>query len=200
MSKYHIPLTPGTAYHVYNHAVGYDNLFREPVNYDYFMDRYKHFLSEWIITYAYCLLPNHFHFIIEIPKFEETGLPKKMENKYTEMLSRQFANFFQSYSQSFNKYYQRKGSLFRQNFKRKEIDSDDYFMTLVLYIHFNPVNHEFAVNLDDWIYSSYHEIMNNPEKRLLTGNLLQRFGDLERFKKFHNYNLHSEFIVEFEQE
>jgi putative transposase len=61
-----ILLEPGEIYHLYNHAVGDDNLFRQEENYHYFLQKYAELLTPIFDTYAYCLLPNHFHLLIHV--------------------------------------------------------------------------------------------------------------------------------------
>ena len=53
-------------YHIYNHANGNDNLFRNEENYAYFLKRYAYFIHPIAKTYAYCLMPNHFHLLVKI--------------------------------------------------------------------------------------------------------------------------------------
>jgi REP element-mobilizing transposase RayT len=60
------PLIPETFYHVYNHANGKENLFVNHGNYVYFLKKYSEHLYPYIETYAYCLLPNHFHLLIRV--------------------------------------------------------------------------------------------------------------------------------------
>jgi hypothetical protein len=76
-----------------------------------------------------------------------------------------------------------------QNFKRIEVDTDDYFVTLVLYIHFNPINHGMTKSVDDWEFSSYSEIMYPEPGNFSCGNVLDWFGNKENFKKMHERNL-----------
>jgi len=76
-----------------------------------------------------------------------------------------------------------------QNFKRIEVDSDDYFVTLVLYIHFNPINHEITKYLDDWEYSSYPEILDPEPGNISCCEVLKWFGNTETFIKMHERNL-----------
>jgi len=64
------PLKPDISYHIFNHANGFENLFREPENYRYFLEKYRLHISSIAETYAYCLMPNHFHLVIRIRKRE----------------------------------------------------------------------------------------------------------------------------------
>ncbi len=108
------PLQPGCMYHIYNHAVGNDNLFLKPDNYYYFLRRYDSFISPIADTYCYCLMPNHLHFFTEI-KTRITIRPGAgcTDEQY---ISKQFSNLFSSYAQAFNKQNYRKGNLFRVDF------------------------------------------------------------------------------------
>jgi putative transposase len=66
MKNYEIPLLPEKYYHIYNHANGSDNLFLTSENYRYFLQRFASFINPIADTYAYCLMPNHIHFLIRI--------------------------------------------------------------------------------------------------------------------------------------
>ncbi len=66
MKNYEIPLLPENYYHIYNHANGSDNLFLNSENYRYFLQRYATFINPIADTFAYCLMPNHIHFLIRI--------------------------------------------------------------------------------------------------------------------------------------
>ena len=59
-------LEPGSIYHIYNHAVGKENLFLSPDNYSYFLKRYQFFINPVADTYVYCLMLNHLHFLVEV--------------------------------------------------------------------------------------------------------------------------------------
>ncbi|MFA5555659.1 MAG: transposase [Flavobacteriaceae bacterium] len=151
-------------YHIYNHANGDENLFREQKNYAYFLEKYEQHINPIAETIAWCLMPNHFHLLVKIktedeitstfPKFKTLEKLKTLEAK-SNFLSKQFANFFSSYTQSFNKIYERRGSLFLKNFKRKEIVDENYLRNLILYIHLNPIKHGFTDIISDWKWSSY---------------------------------------------
>lgn len=59
-------LQPGRFYHVLNRGNNRENLFVEKRNYRYFLQLYAQFLSPIADTYAYCLMPNHFHLLIRV--------------------------------------------------------------------------------------------------------------------------------------
>jgi len=66
-----IPLEPDKYYHIYNHAVGGDNLFCSNENFNYFLQKYKHYITPIADTFAYCLMPNHFHLAVRIKSKKE---------------------------------------------------------------------------------------------------------------------------------
>lgn len=184
----------GCYYHIYNHANGDDNLFKESENYRYFLQQYEKHISPVAYTLAYCLMPNHFHLIIKtkseaeilstFPKNTITAFPKfetleKLEEKeivFGKLISKRFANFFSSYTQAFNKKYDRRGSLFIKNFKRKLILSDRHLITAILYIHNNPVHHGFTQQMTDWQWSSINAIHDSEQGLIHTEELLTIFG------------------------
>jgi putative transposase len=143
----------GLTYHIYNHANGTENIFREEENYRYFLQQYAKYLGDVVDTYAYCLMPNHFHLLIGVKELDHSTFPKS--ETLEKFVSKQFANFFSSYTQSFNKMYERRGSLFIKNFKRKSIETDKQWQDTFLYIHLNPIKHGFVKHLDEWKWSSW---------------------------------------------
>lgn len=146
------PLQSGSYYHIYNHANGNEDLFREEKNYSYFLEKYSKYIDPIANTLAYCLMPNHFHLLVRIKDVDNSSMTETTNAYY---YSNQFKNLFQSYTKSVNKHYDRKGSLFNQRFKRKCITSDDFLCTVLIYIHLNPVLHGFCKTPDQWKYSSY---------------------------------------------
>ncbi len=127
---YNTPLEPGTYYHVFNHAVGDDSLFRQADNYRYFLERYRHYMFPVVRTYAYCLMPNHFHILIQVREENEllahfgTLYPAKQTASllvdYPAFVMQQFSNLFNSYAKAFNRRFDRKGALFLNYVRRKQ--------------------------------------------------------------------------------
>ncbi|MCX8489601.1 MAG: transposase, partial [Cyclobacteriaceae bacterium] len=133
-------MEPGKLYHLYTHANGFENLFQSKENYLFFLKRYKHFISPVASTWAYCLMPNHIHFLVEIKtelEIESTFGKFETFQRLEARISKQFANLFSSYTQAYNKMYSRKGSLFIPNFKREEANDEGYISNIIVYIHRN---------------------------------------------------------------
>ncbi len=60
------PLEPGIFYHLYNRGNNRETLFRYDENYRYFLALYARYAEPAFDTYAYCLLPNHFHLLVRV--------------------------------------------------------------------------------------------------------------------------------------
>jgi REP element-mobilizing transposase RayT len=193
-------LCTDTYYHLFNHANGSENLFRTNENYRFFLEKYSLFIPQVADTFAYCLMPNHLHFLVKTKSQDEIELCYgKFETlgKVEAKISKQFSNLFSSYTQSYNKVYARRGSLFIPNFKRKKVDSLAYFRNLVLYLHSNPVHHGFVKKVEDWTWSSYHAFLFLKPTKLKRDEVLEWYGGLENFKYVHqtpsNWHLDMDF-------
>ena len=97
-----------------------------------------------------------------------------------------FSNLFNAYTKSYNKRYERYGSLFVSPFKRIEITSSMYFKNLVHYIHNNPVHHEFCDRLQDYPWSSYGSIISLKPTKLERNKLIGFFDTTGDFIDYHN--------------
>ena len=106
--------------------------------------RYRELSSEadkLIEIIAYCLNPNHYHFILR--QLEENGISKFMHKVDL------------GYTNYFNPKYNRNGSLFQGTFKSIHIDTDEYLIWLSAYINLNPKLHNIASDLEKYPWSSY---------------------------------------------
>src|SRR6202008_372412 len=141
------PLEYGKYYHIYNRGINKAPLFFEKANYEYFMRLYAKHVDPVAETYAWCLMKNHFHLLVRIKDQDQVNSTKE-PYQY-------FSNLFNAYAKGINKRYDRCSSLFQARFKRKVVDSDDYFKRLVVYIHNNPVSHGICRSKMDYPWSSY---------------------------------------------
>jgi putative transposase len=170
---YYIPLYKDKLYHLYNRGNGNEKIFFNEENYFYFLRQYEKYLSDVVDTFAYCLLPNHFHLLGRI----------KLDRP--EIVSEKFRKFFISYSMSINEQEKRKGNLFQRGFKRKIIENEKYFYAAVYYIHSNPVHHGITKNLTQYNFSSYNSLCGNNKSILCRDELMEWFGGKDKFIKYH---------------
>jgi putative transposase len=193
MADYHLPLLPGEKYHILSRAVGSEKLFRQDINYQFFLLRYQKYIRPIADTFCYCLLPNHFHFLLEIkkakelmPYFERLKGKEYLPDMIPVLIMRQFSNLLNSYTKSFNKMYKRKGGLFIDYLRRVPIASDRQFGSTVFYIHKNPVHHGYCKKMEDWKWSSYNTMLSNQPTALLRNKVLNWFGGLKGFSEYHD--------------
>ncbi len=200
-------MNAATFYHVYNRANGNEKLFREQRNYPFFLKKFSNYISPIANIYNYCLMSNHFHFLIRIKEqealknyFEYKGKLKKhsFPNDLERLLSQQFSNLFNSYSKSYNITYKRMGSLFIPNFKKKEITTKSYLTNLIHYIHNNPIHHGFVEHLDHWPHSSYHTLVHQKQSLIKIDYLPGLYTNKEEFIKFHKQPIKRNVMMEME--
>ncbi|MBK6347526.1 MAG: hypothetical protein IPF68_16660 [Bacteroidales bacterium] len=184
-----IPLEPEHYYHIYNHANGFENFFKDKNDYANFLTLYIEYIVPICETFAYCLMPNHFHFFVRIKPEAELIRTLKINNETSKIetgtISYRFSHYFNSYAQAYNKKFQRSGSLFRSTFKRKPVITEEYFIKLVHYIHSNPVHDGFVERIERWEHSSYNAFLLDTESFLNKATVIEHFGDLDNFKLVH---------------
>ncbi len=184
------PLLPGNTYHIYNRGNNRDPLFFENRNYSYFLKLYAQYIHPIAETYAYCLLRNHFHFLLRI-KTDDERLGQSLKPA-----SRYFNNMFIAYTKAINTAYNHTGSMFESPFRRKLVDSDSYFTTLILYIHQNPQNHHCIEDFRDWPWSSYRALASDGPTRLQRDWVLATFGGLEAFVQGHQKDVAADIAID----
>ena len=183
-------------YHIYNRTNNKELLFRSDDNCTYFLHQFALFISRVADTYAWNLLPNHFHFLIKIKredhitthinsldlllqtKSEKAFLLNKDINHLVEVT---FKRFFTSYAMAFNKMYNRAGNLFQRTFKRVVITKDEQFIKALIYIHSNAQKHKLVKYFADYKWTSYHSLLSDKPTRLLREEIFGWFGSKEEF-------------------
>lgn len=172
-------IQPGCYYHIYNRGNNGEDIFIEERNYLYFLNLYKKYLTPIAETFAYCLLPNHFHLLIRIKDLSEFSGCENFQP------GRAFAGLFGTYAKGFNTAYERTGSVFEKPFRRKMILENQYLYNLVIYIHFNPQRHGLINDFREWPYSSYKAIAGGLDTKIRKDEVLGWFGGQTGFVSSH---------------
>jgi putative transposase len=117
----------------------------------------------WAV-YAYCLMSNHYHLLVETP---------------TPNLSRGMRHLNGLYTQRFNRRHDRVGHVLQGRFGAILIERETYLLELVRYIALNPVRAGIASSPDEWRWSSYrpHAALAAAPSWLCVEPILKRFGD-----------------------
>jgi len=135
---------PSGYYHFYNRGSHRASIFCEPDNYLFALRRIKEYLHDLNLTLiAYCLMPNHYHFLIRQDSDQPAGM----------LVQR----VFNSYSKAYNKRYQHTGTLFEDHYRVKPVVQTTHLLQLCRYIHANPVKDGLVAQPADWLYSNYQE-------------------------------------------
>ena len=179
MTDYYTPFCRDGLYHVYNRGNGAEKLFYKDRNYDYFLHQYAKYSEGILDTFAYCLLPNHFHLLVRI--------------KEPDFISENFRKLFISYAMSINKQEGRKGNLLQRWVKRKHILNERYFFAAVYYIHANAVHHGIVKSLADYKHSSYKIFLSEKDTRIKREEVFEWFGGKKNFIDYHAASKCSEY-------
>jgi putative transposase len=197
---------PNLPYHVYNRGNDKQQIFYTEANYIFFLQKIK---PEWKIyceILCYCLMPNHFHFIL-IPN--EAGCKNiTLSGKVTHMqnLSKAIGKTLSSYTKVLNIQKKTTGNLFQKKTKAKLLTGDssintrftkhDYLLTCFHYIHQNPQRAGLADNLKDWSYSSYPDYYGYRNGQLCNKEIALHILALSEndFKRGHIHELEDEVI------
>ncbi|WP_237669713.1 transposase [Virgibacillus halodenitrificans] len=138
--------------------------------------RYKRISSMQV--YAWCLMGNHVHLLLK---------------EGNEDLSVTMKRIGVSYVHYYNWKYRTTGHLFQDRFKSENVETKSYLLTVIRYIHQNPVKAEIVQRVDDWKWSSclgYYNTVNAYGDLLDRELILRMFSDdkdmaIDRFKEFN---------------
>lgn len=196
--------SPDLCYHVYNCGVEKRKTFNKDQDYSRFLEVIAYYLFKQNIPYsqfnklseegreylksnppgsmtkrvavfAYCLMPNHFHFLVK--QLKTSGI--------RDFLS----DITNSYTKYFNTKYERLGYLFQGNFKAKEITDESSLLQVSRYIHLNPVNStkvNWKKEVESYPYSSYKDWIQPDDGPIVKRKELETLLEL-RSKEYRNF-------------
>lgn len=137
-------------YHVMLRGINRQIIFEYPIDYQKFIellcsmisptDEVGRPLPPLCHIYAYCLMPNHVHLVLQ----------EKNEN-----LSVIVKRIAAAYALYYNKKYGHYGHLFQDRFKSEPVNDEAYFVTLLRYVHQNPVAGGLCQHVADYKWSSW---------------------------------------------
>ncbi|MFT3740392.1 MAG: hypothetical protein QM786_16720 [Breznakibacter sp.] len=194
MPTHRIAIDPRGFYHIYNRGINSCPLFVEHDNYTHFLRLYDRYVSPIANTFAWALMGNHFHLLVQILPVERWGLlnPEGFGNFQglgaDKRISQQFSNLFNAYTKAFNKRYGRTGSLMEHTFRRKPVTGCTYLKQLMYYIHYNPVRHGMCKHPVEYAWSSYQTCIAAKPTKLQRDMVIGWFGDGASFRRFHDGN------------
>jgi REP-associated tyrosine transposase len=132
---------PNAWYHVMNRGRRQEDIFKNKSDYDLFIEIIKETMQLWKLRVAaYCLLPNHYHLLVQTPEANLSRCLRHIDGVYT---------------QKFNRLHNIDGPLFRGRYKSILVEADSYLLPLIKYIHRNPVRAGLAEKPSDYEWSSH---------------------------------------------
>lgn len=199
-----VPIVVGEIYHVFNRSVARQPIFLSNRDYQRALDvlnfysyfdpplRFSHYKrlpesqktefienlrekgEKQVEIFAFCLMPNHFHFLIK--EIREKGISTFMSNLQN------------SYAKYFNLKNDRSGTLFQTMFKAVRIETDEQFIHVARYIHLNPITAFILNNIEDltiYPWSSFPIYLGkNTSDILSTSIILGYFPSVNKFIEF----------------
>ncbi len=179
-------------YHLYNRGVNKADIFLDDQDYSVllgFLKKYldpdlgsdPHSLSSEVELLAFCLMPNHVHFLAKQRSL--TGITKLMRAVFT------------NYVMYFNKKYNRVGTLFQGKYKAALIDNDTYLLHLSRYIHLNPTK---GSDPKTYPYSSYNYYLGEKNARWLKPDEVLSFFKSSRKLSLRDYLSYESFVDDYQ--
>lgn len=177
MSRQKRQLSQSGLYHIIFRGISRQNIFEEEADYLKLKEIIKKVVAETKAEiYAYCFMTNHVHFFL---KEREVGNISKI---MTKILSH--------YATWFNIKYLRSGALFSNRYKSEPVEDEGYYLSLVRYIHQNPLKAGMVQSIESYPYSSYVEYISGVSDITnidFTLDILNEDRNLaiKEFKEFH---------------
>ena len=155
---------PDALYHVTARGDRREDIYEDDEDRRAFLQTLESVVSQfnWL-CYAYCLMDNHYHLLIQTPDGNLSKGMRQLNGVYT---------------QTSNRRHKRVGHLFQGRFKAILVDSDSYLLELARYIVLNPVRARMVPRAQAWPWSSYHQSLGlaDTEPWLAVDGLLAQFA------------------------
>ena len=215
----HELLQSGKFYHIYNRGINGENLFNNEEDYHHFLKLFTTYIDPIADTYSWVLMPNHFHLLVRIKKdirykYKKPKSGDVNENEQFELLKwetisfkdeaisetkipvpfRHFAHLFNAYTKYLNLRLNRHGNLFERPYKRKMIDNFNYLKKVLIYIHHNPVHHNFCNHPMEYPWTSFLTCLSIKPTKLKREAAMGWFDDQANFIHMHEGNVEVEEI------
>ena len=133
-------------YHIMLRGINQQTIFEDNEDYFKFVETLVSYKTvSGYKVFAYCLMSNHIHILLKVEKEDLDLIMKRIAGSYVYW---------------YNWKYYRKGHLFQDRFKSEPIEDDMSLMTVLRYIHQNPIKAGIVEKIDNYKYSSYNDYVN----------------------------------------
>lgn len=135
-------------YHIMMRGINKQRIFKDQDDNTRFIQTLEQYKDKsGYRIYAYCLMVNHVHLLLKVGE---------------EPLEQVMRRICGSYVYWYNSKYQRIGNLFQDRFKSETVENDAYFLTVLRYIHQNPLKAGLVTSIEQYPWSSFGEYLNRP--------------------------------------
>ena len=157
-------------YHIMLRGINQQQIFEDSEDFEKILQILKDCkaVSEYKL-FAYCLMGNHIHLLVQEDKEPIEQVMKRIATRFVYW---------------YNIKYQRVGHLFQDRFKSEPVEDDAYFMTVIRYIHQNPIKAGLCKNISDYKYSSYNKFFCHSD--LIDKDFVLEIIPIEIFEKFNS--------------
>jgi len=165
---------PKAWYHVMNRGRRHEDIFHDVSDYLLFLEVLRDTVKMWNLRVsAYCLMPNHYHILVQTPDGNLSRCMRHLNGVYT---------------QRFNCKNKLDGQLFRGRYKSVLVEEDNHLLELLRYIHRNPLKAGMVTDLNAYSWSSHRGYLANEQgwSWLYRDTLLNMFSTT-RNKAFSDY-------------
>lgn len=162
----------GALYHITARGNARQKIFLDEEDRHRFLDLLgKEVAQQGWFCYAYCLMDNHYHLLIETPEPNLVAGMRRLNGVYT---------------QAFNRRHRRVGHLFQGRYKAILVDKDAYFLELCRYIVLNPLRAKAVKRQEQWPWSSYAATAGRiaPPSWLAIDPVLAQFANHAAYERF----------------
>jgi putative transposase len=155
-------------YHIMLRGINQQVLFEDEEDREKFLDTIKYYKQKQEFQiFGYCLMDNHVHILIK---------------EGQEPIANTMKRIGVSYVYWYNWKYKRKGHLFQDRYKSEPIENDQYLLSVLRYIHQNPITAGIEQEISRYNWSSYHEYVGVP-KIVDTAFVVGIFSENEKLAK-----------------
>ena len=182
MSREARQISESGLYHIVFRGVNRQRIFEEKRDYEKLRDILIELKKEMCYEiYAYCFMSNHVHIIMKEKNAGDISLiMKRLLTKYVRW---------------YNVKYERSGALIANRYKSKPVEVDEYFLSVIRYIHQNPIKAKIVNKLSEYEWSSYIEYTGKDNKltdKKFVFDMMQK----DEFIEFHQIEEKSIFVVD----
>ncbi len=148
----------GALYHVISRGNNKQAIFRHRKDYASFLDYLLKVKQQLPFKlHAYCLMPNHFHLLVEVGVIPLSIIMQRLLTGYTLY---------------FNTKYKKGGHLFQGRYKAIVCEKESYLLELTRYIHLNPVRAQLVSDPYDWEWSGHQGYLKKSKNILLIEDMV----------------------------